>query len=72
MNQLLLNTFIGHKPNAFWPPCWPSSVVKILIRLYMVQQNFFSYNKKIVEPYIDVLVFLPLMMANMVAETRLV
>jgi hypothetical protein len=33
----------------------------------------FSYNKKIVEPYIDVLVFLPLMMmANMVAETCLV
>jgi hypothetical protein len=28
--------------------------------------------KKFVEPYIDVLVFLPLMMANMVAETRLV
>jgi hypothetical protein len=41
-NQLLLNTFIGHKPNAFRPTCWPSSVVKILIHLYMVQQNFFT------------------------------
>jgi hypothetical protein len=27
-NQLLLNTFIGHKPNAFQPTCWQSSVVK--------------------------------------------
>jgi hypothetical protein len=27
-NQLLLNTFIGYKPNAFRPTCWPSSVVK--------------------------------------------
>jgi hypothetical protein len=30
------------------------------------------YCKKKIEPYIDVLVFLPLMMASKLAETRLV
>jgi hypothetical protein len=35
-------------------------------------KNQLLLNQKIVEPYIDVLVFLPLMMANMLAETSLV
>jgi hypothetical protein len=42
---------------------------------YQGKPNMSQYiivRKKIVEPYIDVFVFLRLMMANMLAETRLV
>jgi hypothetical protein len=43
-NQILLNTFTGHKSNAFRPKCWPSSVVKNTNTSIYGSTNVFSYN----------------------------